>query len=188
MNGAQNARQSSVSRRTSRTLSSIGLVAAASVVTSTAVASGAHAVGPASADADAPTSAGRSNGLDETTTLETCTANFGGDKVTAVGFFDSIANDGSLNRAKSGKRHELEYRIEDTENDCVVFDPSVPAASSDEVSCADTSVVIGPAGSFTAPKYEEKEKHFKQYWIAPKGKNRCYAVRVNNLTAFFRTK
>ena len=182
------ARQSSVSSRTSRTLSSIGLVAAASVAASTVVAGSAHAVGSSSSDADEPTSAGPSNGLDEHTTLETCTANFGGVKVAAVGFFDSIANDGSLNHAKSGKRQELEYRLEDTDNDCVMFDPSVPAMSSDEVSCADTSVVIGPAGSFTAPKYEAKEKHFKQYWIAPKGKHRCYAVHVNSLTAFFRTK
>ena len=169
----------------------VGSVAAATVVGAAATQAlpmPAHAAGGPVRDPDAPESSARDNGLDENTTLETCVANYGGEKVSATGFFGSIANDGTLNRAKAGHRTELEYRIEDTDNDCVVSDTSVPVASSNEVSCADTTVVLGPAGSFTTPRYEAKEKHFKQYWIAPKGKNRCYSVVVSGLATLFRSK
>ena len=174
--------------RKSHLVAALVFAATASVASATVFNSGAHAAVPSGSDPDAPNLSSRDNGLDEHTTLETCTANYGGEKVSAVGFCGSIANDGSLNRVKAGHRTELEYRIEDTDNNCVVFDTSVPAASSNEVSCADTAVVLGPAGSFTTPKFERGEKHFKQYWNAPKGKNRCYSVVVSGLQAFFRTR
>jgi hypothetical protein len=164
-------------------------IATVAVAGSQIMPTGAHATdtGATQTDDNALNVAGRSNGLDETTTLETCSANFGGEKRT-VGFFHSIEADGSLNRAKSGKRQRLEYRVEDVDNSCVISDPEEVFYTASEVSCTDTAVVIGSGGSFTAPKYEAKKKHFKQYWIAPKGKNRCYAVHVNSLRAFFRTK
>lgn len=175
-----------MSRAVIRIASSIGLVAVSAAVVQVAPQI-AHAADGSAGDPDAPTGSDSRNGLDEYTTLETCTANFGGQKVS-VGFFDSIANDGSLNPARAGRRVELEYRLEDSDNGCVIFDPSVPAASSSEVNCADTSQDLGPAGSFTTPRYEAREKHFKQFWVAPKGKNRCYRVSVNSLTAYFRTR
>ena len=149
--------------------------------------SGAHATDSAPGEAATPNVASARSNPDRRTTLETCSANFGGEKRT-VGFFHSIESDGSTNRAKPGKRQRLEYRVEDLDNSCVISDPAEAFDMAIEVSCADPSEPIGPGGTLTTPTYDPKQKLFRQYWVAPEGKNRCYSVSVNSLTAFFRTK
>ncbi len=162
-------------------------IATVTVAGSQIMPTGAHATDTVPSEPDSTDSASARPHLDKRTTLETCSANFGGAKRT-VGFFHSIESDGSLNRAKSGKRQRLEYRVEDVDNSCVISEPARVGASSLEVSCADTSVVIGPVGGLTVPTYRPKQKYFRQYWVVPEGKNRCYSVSVNGLRAFFRTK
>lgn len=162
-------------------------IATVTVAGSQIVPTGAHATDTVPSERDATDSASAQSTRDEKTTLETCSANFGGEKRT-VGFFHSIETDGTLNRAKAGHRQRLEYRVEDLDNSCVISDPDEVGASSSEVSCADTSVVIGPVGGLTVPTYRPKQKYFRQYFLVPEGKNRCYSVSVNSLTAFFRTK
>lgn len=160
-------------------------------VTSTLAQFAPNASRATAADAAVPDAEGTAvlrERIDERTTLETCTANYGGEKVSAFGFFGSTASDGSLNRAKSGHKQRLEYRLVDRNNDCVIFDPVVPVADAQQVDCTDTTQVIGPGGSFSAPRYERKARQFRQYWFAPKGKDRCYRVSVSGLIAFFRTK
>ena len=162
-------------------------IATVTVAGSQIMPTGAHATDTVPGEPDAMDSASSRSHRDEKTTLETCSANFGGEKRT-VGFFHSIETDGSLNRAKAGHRQRLEYRVEDVDNSCVISESARVAASSLEVSCADTSVVIGPVGGLTVPTYRPKQKYFRQYWVVPEGKNRCYSVSVNGLRAFFRTK
>ena len=162
-------------------------IATVAVAGSQIMPTGAHATDTQPSEPDAPDSASPRLHRDDKTTLETCSANFGGEKRT-VGFFHSIGTDGSLNRAKAGHRQRLEYRVEDVDNSCVISDSGEVFDTAAEVSCADPSVSMGPGGTFTTPRYDRKKKLFRQYWVAPEGKNRCYSVSVNSLTAFFRTK
>lgn len=171
-----------------RPAQSLGVIAAASVVVSQFAPAMALA-GASSADGSPAPRSSSDDHDDDDTTLETCVGYFGGRKVP-VGFFDDVSTDsGVFNRIRSGGRRELEYRIEDLDQNCVIGDPTVVITSSNEVSCSNPAEVLRTdVGTFSAPEYDDDDRHFEQYWTAPRGKNRCYVVVVNSLTALFRTR
>lgn len=169
------------------------LLAASSIGT---VAATAAVLAPVASAVAAPTSGnshtnGRGSdhsGLDEHTTLETCSADFGGTKVT-VGYFDSVRVAPVFNSARAGRPVEFEFRVEDSTNNCVMSEPDNGVSIIWEVACSDPGTTIGSPDLLAAPTYDPEEKHFEQRWTPPRGKGRCYAIWTNlQIAALFRVK
>lgn len=172
-----------MSKRHLLAASSIGTLAAAAAV----VAPVAAVAAPSAHGAQKHTSPS-SSGISDDTTLETCSANFGGTKVT-VGYFGKVRTAPSVTSARAGKPVKLEYRVEDSTNNCVMSEPENGIGLSWEVSCADPSTPLGTPELLAAPSYDEYGKHFEQRWTPPAGKNRCYLVTANaQIWALFRVK
>jgi len=113
---------------------------------------------------------------------------FYGTKVT-VGFFDGVKSDGRVNKVKAGTEKELEFRVEDSTNECVIDDTSIPWSSSTEVSCDDLTPLADVVyGVFTSVTFDAREKHFEAVWLVPEGKNRCFTVTTGGISAQFRTR
>ena len=161
------------------------LATAAAVASPLAGAATAHA-STHTTDADAAHTAPDS--LDEHTTLEACTADLGGVKVadhTLVGFFHKIGtNDGSYNKAKKGGKFEIEFRLENTTDNCVETDPNLVGINVDVVSCDNPWTTLTPSiDAVRELKYEDKEGHFEAKIQLPRTKDACYVVTVDSLDA-----
>ena len=169
-----------------RLVRSAALASAAAVGLVPLAASAADAA-PADRKAKAPS---------EKTSLPVCapdarslaTPQFYGTKVT-VGFFDGVKSDGRVNKVKAGAEKELEFRVEDSTNECVIDDTSIPWSSSTEVSCDDLTPLADVVyGAFTSVTFDARKKHFEAVWFVPEGKNRCFTVTTGGISALFRTR
>lgn len=173
-----------------------GLLASAAAVASPLAGAATAQASTDSNDVDAKHSA--SDSLDEHTTLEACTADLGGVKVdehSLVGFFHNIGtNDGSINKAKKGGKLEVEFRLENTTDNCVETDPNLISINVDVVSCNDPWTVITPSiDAVSELEYEDDERHFEAEIRLPRTKDACYVVTVDSfdtdpLRAIFKAK